>query len=227
LRRRSQQRLAQSARLTGSSSEATTDRCVTQTNHRPASAGFFYQEITMKFNETQYYYQGYSSHQTGLPYESSPHPIGSSARLEWCRGWRDAENDYRKRLISNENDNTNQQFESLATRQDEGWNGEGLPPVGCECERETPRGWSRCKINYLSTKVVVYQMLESGNEYASTLSAYRFRPIRTEADRKREEAINEIASLIGRGTFCDDAAGIYDAIAAGKIPNIKLESPHE
>lgn len=50
-----------------------------------------------------------------------------------------------------------------------------------------------------------------------------FRPIRTEAERKREDAIDDIASLIGRGTFSQDAESIYAAIASGKIPGIRLE----
>lgn len=77
------------------------------------------------------------------------------------------------------------------------WNGEGLPPVGCECEREVPRGWSRCKINYVSSALIVYQMLETGNEYASTLSAFRFRPIRSEAERERDEKIACLDNFIG------------------------------
>lgn len=183
----------------------------------------------MKYNDTQYYYQGYSSHQTGLPYESSPHPIGSPARLEWCGGWRDAENDSRKRLTSTETDNANQQFESLATKQDEGWNGEGLPPVGCQCELFDCEDWNPVIIKFVGDKYVVTERTDLGYEvvYCVAERPERFRPIRSEADRKREEAINEIASLIGRGTFCDDAAGIYDAIADGKIPCVKLESDYE
>lgn len=76
------------------------------------------------------------------------------------------------------------------------WNGEGLPPVGCECEREVPRGWSRCRINYASSAIIVYQMLESGNEYASTLSAFRFRPIRSEEERKRDDRIASLNNFI-------------------------------
>ncbi len=50
-----------------------------------------------------------------------------------------------------------------------------------------------------------------------------FRPLQTKADKKRDEVINEIASMIKRGTFYEDADRIYDAIAAGKIPGVKLE----
>ncbi|KAA6001448.1 hypothetical protein [Pantoea sp. M_5] len=76
------------------------------------------------------------------------------------------------------------------------WNGEGLPPVGCECEREVPGGWSRCRINYASSALIVYQMLDTGNEYASTLSAFKFRPIRTEAQRKRDDRIASLDNFI-------------------------------
>lgn len=180
----------------------------------------------MKYNENKYYYDGYAAHTNGWPVDSSPLIAGTHSSLSWNHGWRDAENDSRKRSALNETDNANQQFESLATKQDEGWSGEGLPPVGCECEREAPRGWSRCRINYVSKEFIVYQMLETGNEYASTLSAIKFRPIRTEAERKREEAVAALKAL--KPQLVGNLAGIlYDEIAAGKIPNIKLESPHE
>lgn len=93
------------------------------------------------------------------------------------------------------------------------WNGEGLPPVGIECEREVPRGWSRCRINYVSSSLIVYQMMDSGNEHASTLTAFKFRPIRTEAERNREAAIAEMASTTkpcGHAIY-DICAQLYDA----------------
>lgn len=103
------------------------------------------------------------------------------------------------------------------------WNGEGLPPVGCECEREVPRGWSRCRINYVSSSLIVYQMLDSGNEYASTLSAFKFRTIRNEAERKREVEVDELIDAITL-SLADIYASqrFMDAIAAGKIPGVRL-----
>lgn len=102
------------------------------------------------------------------------------------------------------------------------WNGEGQPPVGCECEREVPHGWARCRINYVSNALIVYQMLETGNEYASTLSAFRFRPISTETERKRELACKAMTDRIEMDNCLAEL--IYDDIAAGKIPGVKLDS---
>jgi len=111
------------------------------------------------------------------------------------------------------------------------WNGEGSPPVGCECEceREVPQGWSRCRINYVSKTLVVYEMLETGSEYASLLSAFKFRPIQTEAERKRNEFAKSLCDHLDDLTEWDSPVGkvhavaIYDAIAAGKIPHITLK----
>lgn len=110
------------------------------------------------------------------------------------------------------------------------WNGEGLPPVGVECEYSLNSGrtWFKCKIDYiLGTQglVMLADVFEGGqwvsfHEYDGKL---KFRPLRTEAEKERESAINDIALLIGRGTFFQDAEIIYDAIDAGKIPGVKLE----
>lgn len=41
------------------------------------------------------------------------------------------------------------------------WNGEGLPPVGVECEFKDGDGWIRVKVNYLSDWVMVIEAMES------------------------------------------------------------------
>lgn len=57
--------------------------------------------------------------------------------------------------------------------------------------------------------------------------SYEFRPLRTEAERKREIAVKVIKGLLmfdyGDDPRVNDATFIYDAIAAGKIPGVKLE----
>ena len=103
------------------------------------------------------------------------------------------------------------------------WDGKGLPPVGCECEREVPGGWDKCKINYLSDAVIVYEMIGSGNEYASNPYRFTFRPTRTEAERRREEAIKAIhEEWPGSPVLWDAFEVIYNDIAAGKISGIRL-----
>lgn len=105
------------------------------------------------------------------------------------------------------------------------WDGVGLPPVGIVCEREGPNGWLQCKINYVSDKIIVYKMLATGNEHGSGTSAFKFRPIRTEEERQREETIaSMIESLECSHYELDKGAAeiILDAIAQGKVSGIKL-----
>lgn len=111
------------------------------------------------------------------------------------------------------------------------WNGEGLPPAGCMCERSWAGDeWQPCKILFASNQLVVVKMKESGIEDAYSIGCVTFRPLRTEADRKRDAAIKELTSVIcgeipdtGMATAAMYAAMAYYAIAAGKIPGLKLE----
>lgn len=111
------------------------------------------------------------------------------------------------------------------------WNGEGLPPVGCMCERSWAGDeWQLCKILFASNQLVVVKLKDSGVEDAYSTGYVTFRPLCTEAERKREAAIKELTSVIcgeitdtGMATAAKYAARDYDAIAAGKIPCVKLE----
>jgi hypothetical protein len=105
------------------------------------------------------------------------------------------------------------------------WDGEGLPPVGVECDahkhsRESSNTWVRVKIMYVSEFTVVMRELEVGanGEEIHHPRALEFRPIRTEAERKRDDAIKVLNFWTGT-VKCSE---IYDAIAAGKIPGIRL-----
>jgi hypothetical protein len=115
------------------------------------------------------------------------------------------------------------------------WNGEGLPPVGMEIE------YSFAKVNYRTDfsrgKVLAYGMQsvfmerwESKNEFIQPLDKIEFRPIRSEAERKRDEAVQALCDAGGGNGKVDEKASygscwfdVYDAIAAGKIPGVKLE----
>ena len=111
------------------------------------------------------------------------------------------------------------------------WNGEGLPPVGCMCERSWAGDeWQLCKILFASNQLVVVKLKDSGVEDAYSTGYVTFRPLCTEAERKREAAIKELTSVIcreipdtGMATAAKYAARAYDAIAAGKITGVKLE----
>ena len=116
------------------------------------------------------------------------------------------------------------------------WNGDGLPPVGMEIE------YSFAKVNYRTDfsrgKVLAYGMQNvfmehwaSKNEFIQPLDKIEFRPIRSEAERKRDEAVQALC-YAGRGNGkVDEKASygscwfdVYDAIAAGKIPGVKLDN---
>lgn len=102
------------------------------------------------------------------------------------------------------------------------WNGEGVtPPAGCICERSWAGDeWQRCKILFTSNQLVVVKLKESDREDAYNIGDVIFRPIRSEAERKRDEAVKTIM-LTG---WCQAAAEeIYDLVAAGKVPGMKLE----
>ncbi len=117
---------------------------------------------------------------------------------------------------------------ALAASKQPEWNGEGLPPVGCECEAFDGVSWFPVVIvgrydgfafawNYDYRKTLTVNEVHSIN----------FRPILTEVERKRNKAISDINILIGDiekyPTWRDAVCGIYDAIAAGKIKGLKVE----
>lgn len=106
------------------------------------------------------------------------------------------------------------------------WNGEGLPPVGCECELFDCENWNPVIIKFVGDKYVVTERTDLGYEvvYCVAERPERFRPIRSESDRNREETKNAIAELCRASASNGHSADmIYDAIAAGKIPHITLK----
>ena len=111
------------------------------------------------------------------------------------------------------------------------WNFDGLPPVGTICEYSLAgRVWSPCKIElYVGTQGVVISCdVFEGIQYVdfAKYDDFEFRPLRTEAERAREDAETAIRTCLagtGAGITPLAAKGIYDAIAAGKIPGVKLD----
>lgn len=107
-----------------------------------------------------------------------------------------------------------------------GWNGEGLPPIGCEFEYGSHRTKAKCiAVSYHHVFASKGDPDDEDGEYEEFLidiQSSSFHPLRTEAERKREGGIDAIYKYYfrdGRGS----AAEIYDAIAAGKIPGVKLD----
>lgn len=121
------------------------------------------------------------------------------------------------------------EYESaLAESQKPAWNGEGLPPAGCECESKqfSQVDWNKFKVVAVCDGHV-FGFWGNGVSTALDSKMWEFRPLRTEAERKREIAVKVIKGLLmfdyGDDPRVNDATFIYDAIAAGKIPGVKLE----
>lgn len=117
---------------------------------------------------------------------------------------------------------TREQYEAaLAAAQHPVWDGEGLPPVGCECEFFDDGKWFAVKIMYSGRDWVV--LFDAGKNMERVFSTRyihgKFRPIRSEVDKKRAEIIEEIAYH----TSLDDARDLYEAIAAGQVKGVKLD----
>lgn len=74
--------------------------------------------------------------------------------------------------------------------------------------------WTKFKLEYQKGDVVVLYDYRIEN-----VESYSFSRITMKKYVKtvREEAIDQIASLIGRGTFAEDAEAIYDAIKSNEI----------
>ena len=115
------------------------------------------------------------------------------------------------------------------------WNGEGLPPVGCECEfmkhtLDATPNWRRGIIKYVSEYTVVIVEALSPGEFVAHPRTCDFRPVRTEEERKRDIATQsmnsvwrEVAGKEVNGKLLSVYEVIYDAIADGEVPGIKLE----
>lgn len=130
---------------------------------------------------------------------------------------------------------TRDQYQSaFAASQKVEWSGGGLPPVGCECEYTlSGNTWWPCKVDmYVGTQGVVMSCdVFEGIQYVNRneYTKLQFRPLRSEADKKRDEAAKEMALHAnddenrGFDAGLRNCLSIYDAIAAGKIPGVKLE----
>ena len=123
----------------------------------------------------------------------------------------------------------NQYQSALAASQKVEWSGDGLPTVGCECEMQDSKGaWLPVVIIAKNDGFTFgwsydYRIVLFGDK------ADEFRPLRSEADKKRDAAAKEMARHAnddenrGFDAGLRNCLSIYDAIAAGKIPGVKLE----
>lgn len=120
----------------------------------------------------------------------------------------------RKQVIPCEHEQvTFDEYQSaLAASQKVEWSGDGLPPVGCECEFiDSDTSWGAVKIiGYDRDGVVFRPNLDSSYYLSKPSEKHIFLPLRSEADKKRDAAIKQIIEDIGLAQD-DVAEAIYDA----------------
>lgn len=117
---------------------------------------------------------------------------------------------------------------ALSASQKPAWKGEGAPPAGCECEFiSNGTSWGKVKvIGFDGEKIVIRP---SGEIYYAITPSDKdvFIPLRTEADKRRDAALDAIYGAIASAkrehNRSDEADEVYKAIAAGKIPGVKLD----
>lgn len=147
------------------------------------------------------------------------HHTGNSLRYFWCgEAAMPLSSDHKESIV------TYWQYKAaLAASQKPAWNGEGLPPVGCECECQFLDAWHVCKVLFVGVEVIVGVI--DGSERAFSVNHTKFRLIKSEAERKRDAAIEAMQREADEGDnwIYSEYEIIYDAIAAGKIPGVKLE----
>lgn len=133
---------------------------------------------------------------------------------------------------------TREQYEAALAASKQGWNGEGLPPVGCQVETLFNGEWVEATVAYTGRpessgaadtckwkEALVFDCKTTRPFWAD-----EFRPIRSEAEKKRDEAVAKLTDAIcgevpdtGMATAANYAVRAYDAIAAGKVPGIRIE----
>ena len=110
------------------------------------------------------------------------------------------------------------------------WDGEGKPTIGTKCEHHSGGQWEVVTIAGIHENLVTgftdyWMVKEDGSSY-TVGNPYRFRPVRSEADKKRDEAVTAMLSVFGSNAAIGTTAAlkaIYDAIAADEITGVKLE----
>jgi hypothetical protein len=81
------------------------------------------------------------------------------------------------------------------------WNGQGLPPVGEICEILWNGVWVKAIIKFLGSNVVVFDLNgeEESSYYTTDNHCRPFRPLKSEAERKRDEEIEKFQQQVFRG----------------------------
>lgn len=130
---------------------------------------------------------------------------------------------------------TKEEYEAALAASKQGWNGEFPIPAGTEVEvhfdGDDSRVWTHFRVEYMSGEVVVLHDYRVDSVDAYKHRTLSFRPIRSEEDKKRDEvglALYHAINWNAEGdpvspSRMEDYKKAYDAIAAGKIPHIRIE----
>lgn len=123
---------------------------------------------------------------------------------------------------------TREQYEAALAASTPEWDGRFPIPAGTDVEvyfdGDDCRVWTRFRVEFMAGDVVVLHDYRVDDVDAYKQRNLSFRPIRSEADKKREAAIaNMDVVLLMVKDRSKTSNEIYDAIAAGKIPGVKLE----
>ena len=99
---------------------------------------------------------------------------------------------------------------AIVTREQYGWDGTGLPPVGVECEyrrhkRSEQNEWFNGVVKYASEFTVVIQADCYPGETVGHPINFEFRPLRTEAERAIDEMVRLSGVSIGAAKILYDA----------------------
>jgi len=129
---------------------------------------------------------------------------------------------------------TIEQCESALAASKTKWDGDGLPPVGCECEVKIGGDYfNLCRVVYSDDSCGVAFVYLGGDDekYCGQIDCVSakaaidyFRPIRSEADKKRDASIEALVEVYRNalGDVTGAFGCVYDAIASGKITGVKL-----
>lgn len=117
---------------------------------------------------------------------------------------------------------TREQYEAALAASKQEWDGEGLPPMGCECEIKRIADWMPVTIRFISDYHTVFTTF-GGTEDCYQTCSLQFRPIRSEEDKKRDEIISAFSDGLGHAHGLYDLMQIYHLMKAGKIPHIRID----
>lgn len=131
---------------------------------------------------------------------------------------------------------TRQQYEAALAASKSEWDGEGLPPVGAEVEcicNEFPNDGQEKLLGHIlySGEYTILKTYKTNHQHHVPVESvfktklWAITPIRSEADKKRDEAVKAIDDAQSQVfdqelTFSEY---LYDAIATGKIPHIRID----